>query len=84
MNDSPSFGTWLRQRRKALGLTQAELARRTNCSFETIRKMEIGARRPSAELARALATALEIPPDSESRFIECARLGLAPPYPAAD
>ena len=33
-----SFGEWLKQRRKALDLTQNELAERVGCSLATIRK----------------------------------------------
>ena len=33
-----SFGAWLQQRRKALDMTQADLARRVGCSVELIRK----------------------------------------------
>jgi transcriptional regulator with XRE-family HTH domain len=79
MTDTSSPGDWIRQRRKELGLSQTDLAERVNCAYETIRKIEAGARRPSADLARALATALEIPPDRQSQFIELARLGSDPP-----
>jgi predicted ATPase/transcriptional regulator with XRE-family HTH domain len=74
---STSFGQWLRQRRKALGLSQAELALRANCSFETIRKAESGQRRPSEYLAKALAQALKIAPEEVPAFIEFSRQGLA-------
>ena len=45
-----SFGYWVRRRRKALGLTQAELARRVGCAEVTIQKIEADERRPSARL----------------------------------
>jgi hypothetical protein len=34
-----SFGQWLRQRRRALGLTHAMLAQRSHCSVSTLRKI---------------------------------------------
>src|SRR5947209_7803066 len=43
MNEMMTFGDWLRQRRKALDLTQEQLADRVSCSTETIRKIEIDA-----------------------------------------
>lgn len=75
--DSPSFGAWLRQRRNALGLTRQELARLAACAAITIEKIEIGERRPSAEVAQALATALRIPPAEHEVFVAFAR-GIQP------
>ena len=64
--DAPfSFGTWLRQRRRALDLTQAELARRLGCATVTLQKIERDERRPSKEIAERLAEVLELP--SEER-----------------
>ena len=47
MNQESSFGGIVREQRRALGLTQAELARRVGCATVTIRKIEYDARRPS-------------------------------------
>jgi len=47
-----SFGSWLRRRRKALDLTQAELATRSGCVLTTIKKIETGAHQPSRLLSR--------------------------------
>lgn len=55
-----SFGYWLRRRRKALDLTQAELAARAGCALTTIKKLETGARQPSYRLAERLADALAL------------------------
>ena len=55
-----SFGYWLRRQRKALDLTQAELAARAGCVVTTIKKIETGARRPSRQLAERLAAALAL------------------------
>ncbi|MFZ2360043.1 MAG: helix-turn-helix transcriptional regulator, partial [Anaerolineae bacterium] len=53
-----SFGYWVRRRRRALDLTQAELGRRAGASAAAIRKIEADERRPSRELAEHLAAAL--------------------------
>jgi transcriptional regulator with XRE-family HTH domain len=55
MDDSASFGYWVRRRRKALDLTQNDLARRTGYALTTIRKIETDARRPSRQMAERLA-----------------------------
>ena len=39
MEDSPSFGRILKDYRKALGLTQEQLAEQVSCSIETIKKI---------------------------------------------
>jgi len=46
-----SFGSWLGQRRKALDLTQVELADLVGCSVTTIHKIEADERRPSTQIA---------------------------------
>jgi len=67
------FGEWLKSRRKALDLTQEELAQRTGCSVFALRKIETGERRPSKQLAGLLASALDIPDIHRSVFIRVAR-----------
>lgn len=67
------FCQWLKLRRKALDMTQDELARRVGCSVSALRKIESGDRRPSKQLAGLLAQALEIPPDDRQNFIRVAR-----------
>ena len=47
MERTTSFGYWLRRRRKALDLTQDELAHRVGCAVGTIKKLEGDERRPS-------------------------------------
>ena len=42
-----SFKDWLKRQRKALDLTQAELAHKAGCSIYTIQKIEEGGARPS-------------------------------------
>ena len=56
-----SFGDWLRRRRRALDWTQAELARRVNCTAATIRKIEADERKPSRQLAELLFAQLGVP-----------------------
>ncbi len=72
--DSPlCFGEWLKRRRQALDLTQEQLAQRACCSVFAIRKIEMGERRPSKQLAGLLAQSLEIPPEDQAAFIKAAR-----------
>jgi|SRR5579859_2589531 len=51
-----SFGDWLRQQRRALDLTQAELARQVGCSAITMRKRKAEHRRPSNGAGEAPAS----------------------------
>lgn len=67
------LGDWLKARRKALDLTQEELAQRAGCSVFALRKIESGERRPSKQLAALLAVALEIPEGDQPTFIRVAR-----------
>ncbi len=68
-----SFGRWLQQRRRALDLTQAELARQVGCATVTIHKLELEERRPSKEIAARLAECLQIPDEDRSAFLAFAR-----------
>ena len=68
-----SFGTWVRHRRRALDLTQQELARRVGCSVSLIFKIETDERRPSRQITELLAEQLEIPPDQRALFMKIAR-----------
>ena len=72
-----SFGRWMQRRRKALDLTQEELAQRVGCAAETLRKIEANARRPSHQIAERLAEALEMPEVDRAVFIKAARGNLA-------
>jgi predicted ATPase/DNA-binding XRE family transcriptional regulator len=88
MNHAASFGRWLRERRKALDLTQFDLAVRVGCAEATIGRIEADERRPSRQIAELLAAALGIPPDDRPAFIQFARTGAAtseaaPPDPPA-
>jgi predicted ATPase/DNA-binding XRE family transcriptional regulator len=68
-----SFGTWLKRQRKALDVTQAELARRLGCATITLQKIELDERRPSKQLAERLAEALSVPPAQRPAFLRSAR-----------
>jgi len=73
MDGNASFGYWVRRRRKALDLTQDELARRVGCALSTIRKIEADERRPSRQLAERLADLLELAPHDRAAFLKAAR-----------
>jgi predicted ATPase/transcriptional regulator with XRE-family HTH domain len=68
-----SFGLWLKERRKKLDLTQADLASCAGCTAATIRKIEAEERRPSRQVAELLATCLQIPPEQLTLFLQVAR-----------
>jgi predicted ATPase/transcriptional regulator with XRE-family HTH domain/Tfp pilus assembly protein PilF len=68
-----SFGNWVRRQRKALDLTQQELAQRVGCSVSAILKIEADERRPSRQVAELLAQHLQIAPDQTELFLKVAR-----------
>ena len=68
MSAEPGFGSWLKQRRKELGLTQKELAKGVGCSPVTIEKIEAGERRPSRQIADLLAEFLGVPAEERPLF----------------
>jgi predicted ATPase/DNA-binding XRE family transcriptional regulator/uncharacterized protein HemY len=76
LDSDVSFGAWIQQRRKALDLTQGELARRVGCSPSAIRKIESDERRPSRQVAELLAEHLHVPPDRREVFLQVARAQL--------
>ncbi len=69
MASTASFGYWVRRQRKALDLTQADLARQVGCAPVTIKKIEQDERRPSRQMAERLADCLTIPPHEREMFI---------------
>jgi len=68
-----SFGAWLRQQRRQLDLTQAELAQRVGCAVVTIRKFEADELRPSKQMAERLAECLHVVPTQAADFTAFAR-----------
>ena len=86
MDGIASFGPWLKQRRKALLLTQDDLARLVGCAVITIRKIEADELRPSPQITARLAEQLEFEPDELQAFLAFARLaatGVLPALPTA-
>src|SRR5689334_25427611 len=77
MDGNASFGYWLRRRRKALDLTQDELARQVGCALGTLKKIETDERRPSKQLAARLADCLALPTPERAAFLKAARAELA-------
>ena len=76
MDDDLSFGGWLQRRRKARGLTQAQLGQHIGCSASLIRKIEADERRPSTEVAGLLAEYLQLAVDDRTTFLRVARRAL--------
>jgi predicted ATPase/class 3 adenylate cyclase/DNA-binding XRE family transcriptional regulator/Flp pilus assembly protein TadD len=68
-----SFGEWLRRRRKALDLTQEQLAQRISCSTSALRKIEAEERRPSEQIVEQLAEVFHIAPTERASFLKFAR-----------
>ena len=73
MPASTSFGTWLRQKRRSLDLTQKAFAAWVGCAPITLRRMEADAYKPSRELAFTLFEKLGIPESERSQWISFAR-----------
>jgi WD40 repeat protein/DNA-binding XRE family transcriptional regulator len=78
MDATPSFGQWLKARRRWLGLTQDALGEQVGCAGETIRKIEAGGVRPSTQLAQLLAARLELSVEEQVVLVKWARGGPAP------
>lgn len=72
LETTDSFGYWVRRRRKALDLTQEELARRVGCAVVSLRKIEADERRPSPQMAQRLAECLALPAEDCARFLAAA------------
>ncbi|MFW5942904.1 MAG: ATP-binding protein [Chloroflexota bacterium] len=77
MEISASFGEWVKERRRRLDLTRAQVARCAGCSVSALRKIEGDERRPSLQLAGLLANCLQIADDTRDIFLQVAR-GNAP------
>jgi len=73
MNTLRSFGHWLKQQRRARGLTQREFGQRVYCAEITIRKIEADDLRPSKQLAHAFLIALDTPRAEQAELINLAR-----------
>ena len=73
LDGKSSFGQCLKRRRKALDLTQTQLAQRMGYSAITLRKIEADRLRPSQQFAGLLAKVLYILPEEYEAFIAFAR-----------
>src|SRR6266540_1395334 len=73
MHTDSSFGSWLKHRRKAVDMTQADLARQVGCAVITIRKIESGVLRPSLQIARRMAEYLDLASEDRATFVQAAR-----------
>jgi transcriptional regulator with XRE-family HTH domain len=66
------FGALLQRRRRLAGLTQEELAERTELSVRAIRNLELGrVRRPRRETVRRLTEALDLDRDAQTDGVDC-------------
>ena len=68
-----SFGTWVKQNRKALGLTQDEFAKLVYCAPITLRKIEHDQLRPSRELALSIMEKVGALPEEQELLMRLAR-----------
>jgi WD40 repeat protein/serine/threonine protein kinase/DNA-binding XRE family transcriptional regulator len=73
MNVEATFGQIVKARRRDMGLTQEELARRVGCAPVTLRKIEYDDLRPSVQIAERLALALSISLEERAAFVRLAR-----------
>ena len=72
-----SFGYYVRRRRKALDMTQRQLAEVAGCALVTLKKIETDQRRPSPAMAARLAGCLALTEAELPAFMAAAR-GYAP------
>lgn len=81
MTTIADFGSWLKARRTARGLTQAALAARCGCSKGLIQKIEASAWRPSLRLAERIAVSLDLTAAERATMVQRTRLvpGTRPP-----
>ncbi len=68
-----SFGTWVRENRKALRLTQEEFAKLVYCAPITVRKIEHDQLRPSRQLAISIVEKVGVPPEERDALLRLAR-----------
>src|SRR5688572_24157260 len=73
-----AFGAWMKARRTALGLSRKHLAERADCSTNMIDKIEAGLRKPSSQVASALADCFDVPANERRAFVVFARADLSP------
>src|SRR5262245_53518083 len=69
-----SFGKWLRQKRRALDLTQKAFADQVGCAEITVRRMEADEYKPSNDLALVLFEKVGIPEFERPQWVRFARV----------
>jgi tetratricopeptide (TPR) repeat protein/transcriptional regulator with XRE-family HTH domain len=82
IDEGTTFGQWVKQRRKDLDLSRADLAQRANCSVWTLAKIEADAYRPSRAAAQDLLAALALTPAESSDLLRWARAAPGTPWHA--
>jgi len=73
MTTEISFGSWLRQRRRMLDLTQQAFADLVGCARSTLRRVEASDLKPSKELALSLLEKLGTPESERPEWVRFAR-----------
>lgn len=66
-------GKMIRARRRAIGVSQHELAREIGVTFQQVQKYELGSNRVSASKLFAIAQALGVPTSALWRLVQCLR-----------
>ena len=82
MDQTSSFGGYVRQRRREMDLTQEELARRVGCAAITLRKIEADDLRASVQIAERLRMALAIPLEQSGQSLYGSARAARPEYPS--
>ncbi len=72
-----SFAQALKQHRKALDLTQRQLAHRVGCAPVTIQRIEQGTLRASRQVVQRLVDIFDLPAAERERFVRLARIDSA-------
>lgn len=76
------FGGMLRERREALGLSRAALARAVRASESTIKAIELGQRKPSEDLLRRLSRCGAVDDAAQARSSSVLNCWIAPGFSA--
>src|SRR5262245_29083010 len=73
MTENISFGSWLRQRRRTLDLTQQAFADQVGCARITLSRIEADTLKPSKELALILLEKAGIPQMEREQWVRFSR-----------
>ena len=73
MAEHPSFGEWLRKKRRDLDFSRQELAEQVGCAEITLRRIEGGSLKPSKDLAAVLLEKVGIPKSELGSWVQYAR-----------